>query len=57
MPKINENLRIYERIFSLSGEAICLLDTNYNYQLVNPAYLKLINQESEQVISCSDDHL
>ncbi|MEM1171844.1 MAG: PAS domain S-box protein [Cyanobacteria bacterium P01_H01_bin.35] len=50
MPKTNDNLRIYERIFSLSGEAICLLDTNYNYQLVNPAYLKLINQESEQVI-------
>ncbi len=50
MPKINENLRIYERIFSLSGEAICLLDTNYNYQLVNPAYLKLMNQESEGVI-------
>ncbi|NEQ40878.1 MAG: PAS domain S-box protein [Okeania sp. SIO3I5] len=50
MPKIHNNLRIYERIFSLSGEAICLLDTNYNYQLVNPAYLKLTNQESEQII-------
>jgi len=50
MPKINDNLRIYERIFSLSSEAICLLNRNYNYQLVNPAYLKLINQEYEQVI-------
>ncbi|MGK7920843.1 MAG: PAS domain S-box protein [Trichodesmium sp.] len=46
----NNNLGVYERIFSLSGEAICLLDTNYNYLLANPTYLKLINQTSEQVI-------
>jgi PAS domain S-box-containing protein len=46
-----ESLRRYERVVANSGDALCLLDRNYIHQLVNPAYLYLINRPLEQVIS------
>ncbi len=45
-----ENLRKYERIFSMTGDGICLLDRNYTYQLSNPAYLTLIEKTVDEVI-------
>lgn len=48
-----KSLRLYERIFATTGDAICLLDQNYIHQVVNPAYLYLVNLSLEQIIGHS----
>lgn len=48
-----ESLRRYERIVETTGDAICLVDQNYIYQVANPAYLKLVNRPLEKVIGHS----
>ncbi|MGE5657711.1 MAG: PAS domain S-box protein [Actinomycetota bacterium] len=39
--RVEESLRQYERIVATTADCICLLDRNYIYQAVNPAYLRL----------------
>lgn len=48
-----ESLRRYERIVAKTSDCICLLDQKYNYQIANPAYLKLIDKPLETVIGHS----
>jgi PAS domain S-box-containing protein len=48
-----ESLRRYERIVSATTDAICLLDRNYTYQLVNQAYQTLHNKPSNEIIGHS----
>ncbi|HEY9866525.1 MAG TPA: PAS domain S-box protein [Candidatus Obscuribacterales bacterium] len=49
--RYEESLRRYERVVANSGDALCLLDSNYIHQLVNPAYLQLSNRSLEEVIN------
>ena len=45
-----KSLRRYERIIAATSDGICLVDSNYTYQLVNQAYLNWHHKTKEEVI-------
>lgn len=45
-----ENLRRYEKIVATTTDAICLVDRNYTYQIVNQAYLNWHNRHQEEIL-------
>ncbi|MEG4508191.1 PAS domain S-box protein [Microcoleus sp. F6_B4] len=45
-----ENLRRYEKIVAATTDAICLVDRNYTYQVVNQAYLNWHHRDREQIL-------
>lgn len=45
-----ENLRRYEKIVAATTDAICLVDRNYTYQIVNQAYLTWHHRSQEEIL-------
>ena len=45
-----ENLRRYEKIVAATTDAICLVDRNYTYQVVNQAYLTWHQRRQEEMV-------
>ncbi|MEG4817042.1 PAS domain S-box protein [Microcoleus sp. K5-D4] len=45
-----ENLRRYEKIVATTTDAICLIDRNYTYQIVNQAYLNWHHRSQEEIL-------
>ncbi|MEG4858105.1 PAS domain S-box protein [Microcoleus sp. K1-B6] len=45
-----ESLRRYEKIVAATTDAICLVDRNYTYQVVNQAYLNWHHRNREEIL-------
>ncbi|MEG4035341.1 PAS domain S-box protein [Microcoleus sp. S36b_A4] len=45
-----KNLRRYEKIVATTTDAICLVDRNYTYQVVNQAYLTWHQRRQEEMV-------
>ncbi|MEG4496746.1 PAS domain S-box protein [Microcoleus sp. F10-C6] len=45
-----DNLRRYEKIVAATTDAICLVDRNYTYQVVNQAYLNWHHRSQEEIL-------
>ncbi|MEG4109959.1 PAS domain S-box protein, partial [Microcoleus sp. S13_C5] len=45
-----ENLRRYEKIVAATTDAICLINRNYTYQIVNQAYLTWHQRREEEIV-------
>ena len=48
--KLQEELRRYEQIIASSPHFISLVDRNYNYQMINDAYLEAFNKKREDLL-------
>ncbi|MGI0487336.1 PAS domain S-box protein [Pantanalinema rosaneae CENA516] len=48
-----ESLEQYQQVVAATTDAICLLDRNYTYQLVNPAYAAIQSRAPEALIGRS----
>ena len=47
---LQEELRRYEQIIASTPNLVALLDTDYNYQMANDAYLTAFNQKREKLL-------
>ncbi len=54
---LQEELRFYEQIIASTPNLVALLDKNYNYQIVNDAYLKAFDKKREDLLGTNLRHL
>ena len=48
--QLQEELRRHEQIIASTPNQVALLDTDYNYQMVNDAYLKAFNKKRDELL-------